>query len=98
MASTCTDLTFDDESTVATFSDLRTVASERAPFFASKRNIESALRIAEDLAKFKVDDVSPVLAAARIGIPVLVIHGEADKETSPAHSAVSTEHFTARRS
>jgi pimeloyl-ACP methyl ester carboxylesterase len=71
---------------VATFSDLRTVASERAPFFASKGNIKSALRIAENLAKFKVDDVSPVLAAARIGIPVLVIHGEADKETSPAHS------------
>ena len=71
---------------VATFSDLRTVASERAPFFASKGNIKSALRIAENLAKFKVDDVSPVLAAARIGIPVLVIHGEADKETPPAHS------------
>jgi alpha-beta hydrolase superfamily lysophospholipase len=71
---------------VATFSDLRTVASERAPFFASKGNIESALRIAEDLAKFKVDDVSPVLAAERIGIPVLVIHGQADKETPPAHS------------
>lgn len=71
---------------VAAFSDLRTVASERAPFFASKGNIEDALGIAENLAKFKVDDVSPVLAAARIGIPVLVIHGEADKETSPAHS------------
>jgi uncharacterized protein len=71
---------------VATSSDLRTVASERAPFFASKRNIESAFRIAEDLAKFRVDDVSPVLGAARIEIPVLVIHGEADQETSPAHS------------
>lgn len=71
---------------VATFSDLRTVASERAPFFASKGNIDSALAIAEGLGKFKVDDVSPVLAAARIGIPVLVIHGEDDKETPPAHS------------
>ena len=71
---------------VATFSDLRTVASERAPFFASKSNIDSALAIAEESAKFKVDDVSPVLAAARIGIPVLVIHGAADKETPPAHS------------
>jgi fermentation-respiration switch protein FrsA (DUF1100 family) len=71
---------------VATFSDLRTVASERAPFFASKGNIDDALRIAEDLAKFKVDDVSPVLAAARIEIPVLVIHGDSDKETPPAHS------------
>jgi len=71
---------------VATFSDLRTVASERAPFFASKGNIEEAFRIAEDTAKFKVDEVSPVLAAGKIGIPVLVIHGEKDKETPPAHS------------
>jgi pimeloyl-ACP methyl ester carboxylesterase len=71
---------------VATFSDLRTVASERAPFFASKGNIDDALRIAENLAKFKVDDVSPVLAASRIQIPVLVIHGEFDKETPPSHS------------
>jgi alpha-beta hydrolase superfamily lysophospholipase len=54
---------------VATFSDLRTVASERAPFFASK-----------------VDEVSPALAAARIGIPVLVMHGKSDKETPPSHS------------
>ncbi len=72
--------------TVATFSDLRTVASERAPFFASKGNIASALRIAEDLARFNVDDVSPALAAAKIEIPVLVIHGQADQETPPAHS------------
>jgi pimeloyl-ACP methyl ester carboxylesterase len=71
---------------VATFSDLRTVASERAPFFASKGNIESALRIAEDVGKFRVDEVSPVSAATRIGIPVLVIHGGDDKETPPSHS------------
>jgi len=72
--------------TVATFSDLRTVAFERAPFFASKGNIEGAFAIAEELAKFKVDEVSPVLAAAKIKIPVLLLHGEADKETPSAHS------------
>ena len=71
---------------VATFSDLRTVASERAPFFASKGNIDSAFRMAEELAKFKVDEVSPVLAASKIRVPVLVIHGEDDKETPPSHS------------
>lgn len=71
---------------VATFSDLRTVAFERAPFFASKGNIEGAFRIAEDTARFKVDEVSPVAAAANIAVPVLLIHGEADKETPSAHS------------
>jgi len=72
---------------VATFSDLRTAAAERAPFFASKGNIEDAFRMAEEQGKFKADDVSPVAAAARITVPVLVIHGAADNETPPAHSA-----------
>jgi uncharacterized protein len=71
---------------VATFSDLRTVAFERAPFFASKGNVEEAFRIAEAEAKFKVDEVSPVSAASKIGIPALVIHGEKDKETPSSHS------------
>lgn len=72
---------------VATFSDLRTAAAERAPFFASKGNIDEAFRMAEEQGKFKVDDVAPVAAAARITIPVLVIHGASDNETPPAHSA-----------
>lgn len=72
--------------TAATFSDLRTVAAQRAPFFASKGNIDDALRMAEREAQFKVDEVSPVAAAAKIEIPVLVIHGQSDKETPPAHS------------
>jgi len=71
---------------VATFSDLRTAASERVPFFASKGNIDDAFRMAEQQAKFKADDVSPVTAAARITIPVLVIHGASDNETPPSHS------------
>lgn len=70
----------------ATFSDLRTVANERAPFFASKANIDEALKIAEQRGSFKVNEVSPVLAADRVGVPVLVIHGEMDNETPPEHS------------
>jgi pimeloyl-ACP methyl ester carboxylesterase len=71
---------------VATFSDLRTVASERAPFFASKSNVAEAFRIAEATAHFRADEVSPVAAAARIRVPVMLVHGEADRETPPAHS------------
>jgi uncharacterized protein len=72
---------------IATFSDLRTVAAERAPFFASDGNIAEALRIAETTASFRVDDVSPLRAATRIKAPVLLIHGAVDRETPPAHSA-----------
>lgn len=71
---------------VAAFSDLRTVANERAPFFASKGNIDEALRIAEREGHFRVDDVSPVAAAARIRVSTVVIHGDHDLETPPAHS------------
>jgi len=71
---------------VATFSDLRTVAFERAPFFASKRNVEDAFKLAEREADFRVDEVSPVAAAARIRVPVFLIHGGDDRETPPDHS------------
>lgn len=71
---------------VASFSDLRTVANERAPFVASQGNVDEALRIAEQRGSFKVNEVSPVLAAARVRVPVLVIHGEKDHETPPEHS------------
>lgn len=71
---------------VATFSDLRTVATERAPFVASQADIEAAFRLAERQAGFQVDAVSPVAAATRVQAPVLMIHGAADRETSPAHS------------
>jgi pimeloyl-ACP methyl ester carboxylesterase len=69
-----------------TFSDLRTVASERAPGFFTRGTIERSFTRAEKEAGFDVDDVSPEKAASRITIPVLLIHGAADVETPPAHS------------
>jgi len=71
---------------VATFSDLRTVAEERAPPFAGSANVAEAFRIAERQAAFRVADVSPVRAAERIHVPVLLIHGEQDRDTPPSHS------------
>ncbi len=71
---------------IATFSDLKTVARERAPFFASERNIAAAFALAEQQARFRVDEASPVAAAERIRVPVLLIHGEQDVETPPSHS------------
>ena len=71
---------------IATFSDLRTVATGRAPFFATKNEIRSALNLAEDLGRFKVDAVSPVDSARRIQAPVLLIHGQDDADTPSWHS------------
>ena len=69
-----------------TFSDLRTVATERAPFFFTRSIIDRAIAIAQRDARFQIDAVSPVRAAAAMGQPVLVIHGDADVDTPPAHS------------
>lgn len=69
-----------------TFSDLRTVARERAPFFLTNGVIAEAFALAKRDGHFRVDDVSPAAAAARIDVPVLLLHGAIDRETLPAHS------------
>jgi pimeloyl-ACP methyl ester carboxylesterase len=71
---------------VESFSDLRTVAIERAPFFFTTGVIAEAFQLAETRGRFRVDDVSPIVAARSITIPVLIVHGDSDRETPPAHS------------
>jgi pimeloyl-ACP methyl ester carboxylesterase len=69
-----------------TFSDLRTVATERAPFFFTSGVIARAFQLAEQQGRFRVDDVSPAAAAMTIRSPVLLIHGAVDTDTPPEHS------------
>ncbi|MBZ5552306.1 MAG: alpha/beta fold hydrolase [Acidobacteriia bacterium] len=71
---------------VESFSDLRTVAVERAPFFLTRATIRKAFLLAEEWGRFRVDAVSPVAAAAHISVPVLLIHGALDRDTPVAHS------------
>jgi alpha-beta hydrolase superfamily lysophospholipase len=68
------------------FSDLRTVGRERAPAIFTNLMIRHAFTLAEQRGRFSVDEVSPVLAAAHIHVPVLLIHGRLDRETTPDHS------------
>ena len=68
------------------FSDLRTVATERAPSFFTSGAIEKAFSIAQQKGHFQIDAASPLEAARSIKIPVLLIHGEADHDTPPDHS------------
>ena len=69
-----------------TFSDLRTVASGRAPFFFTASAIQRAFELAEREGHFDADAVSPEAAARGIRVPVLLIDGAADRDTSPEHS------------
>lgn len=68
------------------FSDLRTVATERAPRILVPPLIARAFRVAEQRGQFDVASVSPVDAAKSLRIPVLLIHGADDVETPPEHS------------
>jgi pimeloyl-ACP methyl ester carboxylesterase len=68
------------------FCDLRTVVTERAPFFFTDDAIEESIRMAEEKGQFQIKEISPELAARRIKVPVLLIHGADDKDTPPEHS------------
>jgi alpha-beta hydrolase superfamily lysophospholipase len=69
-----------------TFSDLRAVATERAPRFFTSGVIDRAFDVAGAEGHFRADEVQPQQSAQRITAPVLVIHGADDTETPPAHS------------
>lgn len=69
-----------------TFSDLRVVVAERAPFFFTSGAVSRSILKAETEAGFRIDDVSPANAAKSIVVPVLIIHGAADVDTPPDHA------------
>jgi uncharacterized protein len=69
----------------ATFSDLRSIAIERA-YYMPSWSLGPAFARAEHLGRFVVDEASAVKAAEQITVPVLLLHGARDGETPPAHS------------
>lgn len=69
-----------------TFADLRSIARHRAPRVVTDGLIRDAFELAERQAGFAADAVSPVEAARRIQVPVLLLHGEKDRDTPPEHS------------
>ena len=70
----------------STFADLRSIATERAPYVFTPSLIKAAFERAEHDGQFVVDQVSPLRAAAEITVPVLIVHGALDRQTRPAHS------------
>ena len=69
-----------------TFSDLRTVVEDRAPYFLPDAAVARALAIAGKRGQFDAVSVSPLIAAHSITAPVLLIHGALDVDTPPEHS------------
>jgi uncharacterized protein len=66
------------------FSDLPEIVAHRAPWFATRADVAAALREAERRAGFVAAEASAVAAAPRVGVPVLLIHGAADRDTPTA--------------
>jgi len=80
-----------------TFSDLATVARERAPSYLSASAIRRAFHVAEEQGQFSIEAVSPAEAARAIRVPVLLLHGAADTDTPPAHSQRVYDNLSARK-
>ena len=68
------------------FSDLRTVATERAPFPLKGWALDRVFDRARRDGGLDVNSASPVAAATRVTVPVLLVHGADDVDTHPAHS------------
>jgi pimeloyl-ACP methyl ester carboxylesterase len=68
------------------FSDLATIARQRAPVFVWDALVRDAFAVAEQQAAFDVESVSPEKAARNVRVPVLLLHGDSDTDTLPAHS------------
>ena len=69
------------------FADLESVATERGRRMALPPwTIRRAFAMAQERAGFSIDDASPVVAARDVTVPVLLLHGAEDVETSPHHS------------
>jgi uncharacterized protein len=71
------------------FADLREIVEERARGFGilfRRSDVAEAICLAERKAAFRADEVSPRILASRIRVPVLLLHGEQDRETSVGHS------------
>ncbi len=69
----------------APFVDLRAAIADRSRLFP-RAVVEGGIAAAEAEVGFKVEDVSPLLAAPGVKAPVLLLHGAKDPWTPPWHS------------
>jgi pimeloyl-ACP methyl ester carboxylesterase len=71
---------------LASFATLWQAAYERKPYIMSDAAFRASVRRAEEIARFRIEDVAPVVSVKRLAVPLLLIHGERDGETPPEHS------------
>ncbi|MDP6543007.1 MAG: alpha/beta fold hydrolase [Phycisphaerae bacterium] len=69
---------------VAPYTDMRSAARRFVPFMGAEKFEEVVVRAGE-LADFNPDDASAILAAARLEVPLLVVHGQIDAIVPHSH-------------
>jgi uncharacterized protein len=73
----------------SSFSTLRRVVHDRSRLLRlvmRPGGVDAAIAAAEQEGRFRAGDASPLAAASHIRVPVLLIHGTADRETGDHHS------------
>jgi dipeptidyl aminopeptidase/acylaminoacyl peptidase len=70
----------------SSYSSLEEIARDRAPWFATAGEVDRALEIAGERGGFDPAAASPLAAARSVRVPVLLVHGQDDRETRPEHS------------
>jgi pimeloyl-ACP methyl ester carboxylesterase len=71
---------------VAPFSDMAAAIQDYTPFVLPRLAVRRALARAEELAAFRIAEVSPLRAVAQLKVPLLLVHGVLDKHLPPRHS------------
>jgi pimeloyl-ACP methyl ester carboxylesterase len=72
---------------LASYSDLRAAVGARTGWLP-KETVQAAIAVGESQGGFVADEVSPANAASRLSIPVLLVHGAADRQTPADQSRV----------
>jgi uncharacterized protein len=70
----------------ASFADLRSLISQKKPFFMSEATRDEAIELAQQKANFQFDEVGPERCAPNIKVPVLLLHGMQDTYIPMEHA------------
>jgi pimeloyl-ACP methyl ester carboxylesterase len=71
---------------ISAFSSMRRVVRERLPAFIARLVLPSTFRAAEEMGEMRVDGADTAVAARRVTVPTLVLHGQDDRFVPREHA------------
>ncbi|MGB3640435.1 MAG: alpha/beta fold hydrolase [Rivularia sp. (in: cyanobacteria)] len=70
--------------TISAFADLNKTIAKQVPWLPSFWRNRAIIR-AEDIAKFKIEEISPINQIIKVSCPILIVHATLDKYIPPAN-------------